>query len=320
MVRKVTRRKLFSFLGLGALAVVGGCAYSVARPVAALATPSSSPGPVTVQLGRRIRIHMFQTGWVAVKEEHKAFSGPASLRIPAILASQSWTEWLPVTAFVIEHPEGLFVVDTGETARMLDHGYAACDPGTGMFYRRNLQFSLSEKDELGPQMRRGGLHPDRVVNVIMTHLHSDHMGGMRHFPGAEFLVSEAASRGHPGALMCRIPASINLRSVALDQGQSGAFPASSLVTADGAITIVPTPGHARGHQSVIVQEDGASVCLVGDAAFTLDQIETGEIGGIVDNVADTRASATLLKRQYDNFNTVMLPTHDPDNASRLKTL
>lgn len=320
MGSNVTRRGALSFAGLGALAVVGGCAYSIARPVAALATPSSSPGPVTGQLGRRLRIHMFQTGWVAVKEEHKAFSGPASLRIPAILASQSWTEWLPVTAFVIEHPEGLFVVDTGETARMLDPSYAACDPGTGMFYRRNLQFSLGEEDELGPQMRRAGLDPDRVVNVIMTHLHSDHMGGMRHFPGAEFLVSEAASGGHTGALMCRIPASLNLRSVVLDQGQSGAFPASSLVTADGAITIVPTPGHARGHQSVIVQEDGVSVCLVGDAAFTLDQIETGGIGGIVDNVADTRASAALLKRQYDNFNTVMLPSHDPDNSSRLMTL
>ncbi|MEL7012574.1 MAG: N-acyl homoserine lactonase family protein [Pseudomonadota bacterium] len=314
------RRRLLSFAGLGALAVVGGCAYSVARPVGDLATPSPSPGPVTGQLGRQIRIHMFQTGWVAVKEEHKAFSGPSSLRIPAILASQSWTEWLPVTAFVIEHPEGLFVVDTGETARMLDPSYAACDPGTGMFYRRNLQFSLGEEDELGPQMRRAGLDPDRVVNVIMTHLHSDHMGGMRHFPRAEFLVSEAASGGHTGALMCRIPASLNLRSVALDQGQSGAFPASSLVTADGAITIVPTPGHARGHQSVIVQEDGVSVCLVGDAAFTLDQIETGEIGGIVDNVADTRASAAVLKRQYEDFDTVMLPTHDPENESRLRAI
>ncbi|MEL6324100.1 MAG: MBL fold metallo-hydrolase [Pseudomonadota bacterium] len=227
---------------------------------------------------------------------------------------------MPITAFVIEHPEGLFVVDTGETARILNPEYAACDPGTGIFYRRNLQFSLGPDDELGPQMRRAGLDPDRVVNVIMTHLHSDHMGGMRHFPRAEFLVSEAASGGHTGALMCRIPSSLNLRSVALSQGQSGAFPASSLVTADGAITIVPTPGHARGHQSVIVQEDGVSVCMVGDAAFTLGQIETGEIGGIVDNVPDTRASASLLKRQHQAFNTVMLPTHDPDNASRLRAL
>ena len=203
---------------------------------------------------------------------------------------------------------------------MLDPDYAACDPGTGLFYRRNLQFSLGSEDELGPQMRRAGLDPDRVVTVIMTHLHSDHMGGMRSFPGAEFLVSELASGGHTGALMCRIPTSLNLRSVVFDQRQSGAFPASSLVTADGAITLVPTPGHARGHQSVIVQDDGVSVCLVGDAAFTLGQIETGEIGGIVDNVSDTRTSAAFLKRQYEDFSTVMLPTHDPDNASRLQAI
>ena len=320
MVRKMTRRRFLSFAGLGALAAVGGCAYSVVRPVAALPTPAPSPGPVTGQVGRRVRIHMFQTGWVAVKEEHKAFSGPSSLRIPAILASQSWTEWLPVTAFVIEHPEGLFVVDTGETAQMMDPEYASCDYGTGMFYRRNLQFSLGPEDELGPQMRRAGLDPDRVAKVIMTHLHSDHMGGMRHFHRAEFLVSEAASGGHTGALMCRIPSSLTLRPVVPAQAQTGAFAASSSVTADGAITIVPTPGHARGHQSVLVQDGGTSICLVGDAAFSLQQIETGEIGGIVDNVSDTRASALLLKGQYEDFDTVMLPTHDPDNASRLSAL
>jgi len=203
---------------------------------------------------------------------------------------------------------------------MLDPDCAACDPGTGIFYRRILQFSLGPEDELGPQMRRAGLDPDRVVNVIMTHLHSDHMGALRHFPRAEFLMSEAASGGHTGALMFRIPSSLNLRSVALNQGQSGAFPASSLVTADGAITIVPTPGNAHGHQSVIVQEDGVSVCLVGDPAFTLDPIETGETGGMVDIVSDMRASATLLKRQYEDFNTVMLPTHDPENEERLRAI
>lgn len=263
---------------------------------------------------------MFQTGWVAVKQEHRSFSGPSALRFPAIMSSRSWTEWMPVTAFVIEHLEGLIVVDTGETARILEPDYTACDAGTAMFYRRNLQFALSEADELGPQMRRKGLDPNRVSKVIMTHLHSDHMGGMRHFPRAEFLVSQRASTGHTGALMCRIPKGLNIRAVAMEDAQTGVFPQSADVTTDGAIRIVPTPGHADGHQSVLIADEGKSVCVVGDAAFSLRQIIDEEIGGIVANVPDTRRSAKLLKQQNEVFRTVMLPTHDAENSARLSAL
>lgn len=320
MTRSMSRRRVLSTLRIGAVVALGGCANATTPPVAALNGAPPSPGPVTAQIGQRIRLHMFQTGWVAVKQEHKAFSGPTALRFPAIMASQSWTEWLPITAFAIEHPEGLVVVDTGETAGMLEPDYAACDPGTGLFYRRNLRFSLGPDDELGPQMRRAGLDPDRVSKVIMTHLHSDHMGGMRHFPRAEYLVSEAALSGHTGALMCRIPSELHIRSVSMARDQAGAFAMSASITSDGAIVIVPTPGHAKGHQSVLLQDGGNSVCLVGDAAFTLRQILTGETGGIVDSVPDTRASAQTLKRQHEGFGTVMLPTHDPENTARLSAL
>ena len=191
MTGALSRRRVFSFLGIGAIAGVGGCAHAVAAVSADLVATTPSPGPVTVRVGQRLRLHMFQTGWVAVKEEHKAFAGPAALRFPAIMASRSWTDWLPVTAFVIEHPDGLFVVDTGETADIMHPDYAACDPATGMFYRRNLRFSLGAQDELGPQMQRAGLDPDRVEKVIMTHLHSDHMGG--HAPLSACIVLGAGS-------------------------------------------------------------------------------------------------------------------------------
>ncbi|MEM6891914.1 MAG: hypothetical protein AAF636_27935 [Pseudomonadota bacterium] len=130
------------------------------RPVQALATAPASPPPVSVQVSSRIRLHMIQTGWVAVKEEYRAYNGAVRLRIPVIMASQNWTEWMPITAFVIEHPDGVFVVDTGETANIADPDYAACDAVTGMFYGRNLQFSLTAKEEIGAQMRQLGLAPE----------------------------------------------------------------------------------------------------------------------------------------------------------------
>ncbi|MEM9605228.1 MAG: N-acyl homoserine lactonase family protein [Pseudomonadota bacterium] len=320
MTKPLSRRRVLTLSTLGVAATLGGCASTAPLADDAGAGAVASPGPVSVRIGRRLRLHMFQTGWVAVKEPHRAYAGPSSLRFPRIFLSRTWTEWLPVTAFVIEHPQGLFVVDTGETARILDPDYAACDAMTGLIYRRNLRFALSGEDEIGPQMRRAGLSPGNVDTVVMTHLHSDHMGGMRHFPQATFLVGEAAIGGHNGALMCRIPASATLQPVKHTDNAIGAFRRSHAVTQDGAITVVPTPGHANGHQSVLLQDDGVNVCLVGDAAFTLDQILTGETAGIVESVPDTEASAATLKTQFEDFNTVMLPTHDPDNAARLRSL
>lgn len=314
----VSRRKFLSYGALGAgVAALGGCTYLMTRPVQALGPAPVSPAPVSVQVSSRIRLHMIQTGWVAVKREHRAFSGPSGLRLPAIMASRRWTEWMPVTAYVIEHPEGLIVVDTGETAKIADPDYTACDSVTGMFYGRNLQFNLSAEEEIGPQLVGLGLPPERVEKVAMTHLHSDHMGGMSAFDNAQFFVSDAARGGHAGALMCRLPTAITFAPVIYGERTLGVFSNTMPITEDGSISLIPTPGHANGHQSVLIEDEGKSICLVGDAAFTLEQIQTGEIGGIVESHSQAVRSAQLLKEQYDAFGTIMLPTHDPNNAERM---
>jgi hypothetical protein len=59
---------------------------------------------------------------------------------------------------------------------------------------------------------------------------------------------------------------------------------------------------------------------VGDAAFSLQQIISGRIGGVVESVSDAKTSAQALKYQHREYNTIMLPTHDPQNAARLASL
>jgi glyoxylase-like metal-dependent hydrolase (beta-lactamase superfamily II) len=120
--------------------------------------------------------------------------------------------------------------------------------------------------------------------------------------------------------MCRIPPSVNLQTARYTDRTSGVFSQSSALTKDGSISIVPTPGHSNGHQSVMIEDEGKSVCIVGDAAFTLNQVIAGEIGGIVENYSAAVQSSVLLKTQVEQFGTVLLPTHDPDNAERMINL
>ncbi|MEO0362418.1 MAG: N-acyl homoserine lactonase family protein, partial [Pseudomonadota bacterium] len=284
---------------------------------ASVAPPPPTPAPRTVKLTAETTLHAIQTGWVAVKSDHRAFRGPAFLRLPAILASDEWTEWLPIAAFVVEHRDEVIVVDAGETARMADPAYAACDEQTGWFYRRNLRFAVKEAEEIGPQMRALGLPPKRARTVVMTHLHSDHMGGMGWFPEAEFLISARDFGGHKGALPCREPKGIRRTPVAYDGPSLDAFEASRPVTADGVVAIVPTPGHTPGHQSVVISGESRRWILAGDAAFSTEQAEREIVAGIVEDHGAARRTLKTLKRQLAAGETAFLASHDPEAIAAL---
>jgi hypothetical protein len=70
-----------------------------------------------------MRIHALQTGTVAVKSRQPRGVGSGWMRLARTFVDKQWTEPLPVLAWLIEHPDGLIVVDTGETARTAEPGY-----------------------------------------------------------------------------------------------------------------------------------------------------------------------------------------------------
>jgi hypothetical protein len=68
----------------------------------------------------QMKIHAIETGKVAVHERQREGSGPGPLRLVNTLLDRRRTDRLPIYSWVIEHPEGLIVVDTGETARVAE--------------------------------------------------------------------------------------------------------------------------------------------------------------------------------------------------------
>jgi glyoxylase-like metal-dependent hydrolase (beta-lactamase superfamily II) len=102
-----------------------------------------------------------------------------------ILLDRTWTEWLPIYAWAIETNEGVIVVDTGETTGTSQRGYF---PHWHPYFGLAVQFNVSPEKEVGPQLVEIGIHPQDVRKVILTHLHTDHAGGLHHFPKSEILV------------------------------------------------------------------------------------------------------------------------------------
>lgn len=267
-----------------------------------------------------MRIHVIQTGNVAIKkvqQKGKETGNP----VLNMLLDPNWTEPLPIYAFVIEHPEGLIVVDTGETARTSQPGYF---PWWHPYYRFGVKEWVQPEEEIGPQMRAMGFDPDEVRWVLLTHLHTDHAGGLAHFPKAEHLVSRreyetakgaiGVARGYPSN---NWPEWFSPKLVEVGPEPIGPFLGSYPVTRAGDVSLIPTPGHTAGHLSVVVRTPEITYFLAGDTSYTQALMLAGQIDGVS---MDRQIARRTLERIQDfcrSTPTVYLPSHDPDTPDRL---
>lgn len=268
-----------------------------------------------------MKVHAVSTGTVAVHERQREGSGPGPLRPVNTLLDRRWTDPLPIYVWVIEHPEGLIVVDTGETARVAEPGYL---PRWHPYFRLGVREWVEEGEEAGPALRRLGLDPADVRWVVMTHLHTDHAGGLAHFPESEILVSSDELKAASGAmgklrgfLPHRWPEWFRPRQVDFPDRAFGPFPRSVSLTEAGDVHLVPTPGHTPGHLSVVLEEDEVAIFFAGDASYTEELMLRGAVDGVA---PDASAAALSLERVRDLARTrptVYLPTHDPASGERL---
>ena len=152
-------------------------------------------------------------------------------------------EW-PVHGFVVIHPGGAALVDTGVGG-----------PDDLLSDWRVVNRSVADA------LAGLGMSPADIGLVINTHLHFDHCGQNAVFPHAAVYVQRAelarAQREEPE--LCDWLGIMNASFELLD-GDAEILPGVSVIT---------TPGHTAGHQSVVVRTgDGSADLLTGDAAYT----------------------------------------------------
>ncbi len=216
--------------------------------------PSYQNVTTTVKLkGKEVKVHALCTGTVAVKRNFRTKNGVGPLAKLNILFDKQYTEYLPIWVWVIEHPEGIVVIDTGEISEInnLDK-YLSKESGFMRFqFKHAAKFGIEEKDELNFQFEKINLNLDDVKLVALTHLHLDHTDGLRFFPKQEIIVGNHEFN-HPNSNMpTTYPTWFKPNKVDYIQNRIDVFNRAYPITATEDLLYIPTPGHTQGHSSII---------------------------------------------------------------------
>jgi len=171
--------------------------------------------------------------------------------------------------FVVTHPQGLVLVDTG-----LVEGRPEMD----------AKFQVDRRDLLD-YLRERALDRGAVVAIVNSHLHSDHCGQNRKFPGVPIFTQRAEHE------LAQQPGYTSRECVEFEGAEYRLLEGDAEILPG--VHVLATPGHTPGHQAVSVETADGLVILaghaIGSAAEYADEVEPDERGTVA------QASAQMLR-------------------------
>jgi glyoxylase-like metal-dependent hydrolase (beta-lactamase superfamily II) len=195
-----------------------------------------------------------------------------------------WAAMLfPALCGLLRHPQrGWVLFDTGYS----QHFTEATAPFPERLYRWATPFSLPPAEMLCAQLQRLGIVPADIGHVIISHLHGDHIAGLRDFPAAELITmrgevdamrqrSRFGNLRH-GTLPALLPADFARRVRYADDAALVALPAGLApfdyagdLFGDGSVLAVHLPGHSRGQLGIVFrQENDRLTFMSADACWS----------------------------------------------------
>ena len=214
---------------------------------------------------------------------------------------------VPVTSWLIRHPDGLVVFDAGMPFDLAEPSEFA--DLVGLFFG----VDLDRERLVGHRLESLDVDPADVDVLVLSHLHFDHAGGVRDVPNARLIVQfdEWAAGTDP-----ELAALHAMRADDYDLGHDRITPNGEHdIFGDGRIVCIPTPGHTPGHQSLRVRLADQEVVLCGDCAYFERTLDGGALPGLGDHARQRESLDRLLDLRRNGAR--LIPGHDADLMASL---
>ena len=173
-----------------------------------------------------------------------------------------------VPTFLIEHPKGLVLFDTGCNLKVAQDFVEYLGPlGKVMDIKYSRDLVVDE------QLKQHGYQPSQVNHVVLSHGHFDHAGGLAMFPDAQCYAMKGELRyalwPEPGSL------GFIFDDIAPARNFKWTEPDADLdLFGDGSVLMMKTPGHTPGECSLMVRLKNETILLTGDTLHIRAQLKT----------------------------------------------
>ncbi|MEO8711064.1 MAG: N-acyl homoserine lactonase family protein [Parafilimonas sp.] len=267
-----------------------------------------------------VKIHLVSTGAVKVKTKFRQNKHSGFPALLSFLFDKKFTEWLPIYVMIIEHPEGIFLIDAGEIAEVNTKDYfKSSGIIANWFDRSQFRFAVYRKDEINNQLQKLNLSAEKIKAIVVTHLHFDHTDGIKYFPNTKIIANKAEWEKPFGDLPKLYPSWFKPELIELNEGYD-VFDKAKYLTNSKDIILIETPGHTYHHCSVLIKADECTIFFAADICYTQQQLLENKFPG--NNASNTLAEETYntVKLFAKNHSVVFIPSHDIEAVRRLKDI
>jgi N-acyl homoserine lactone hydrolase len=177
---------------------------------------------------------------------------------------------------------------------------------------------------LTDQLAEIGLKPRDIARVAISHTHGDHIGNVGLFPDSTILMQRAeyswinspnGPNDNVNQLMALARELLGTpKNLQLVDGDFDVFD-------DGSVTLVSTPGHTPGHQSLLVHlKNSGFIILSGDVVHSEENFEKNIVPSLNTNEAESKASMEKIRQMIAMYKAMLFINHDKKQTDTLKLL
>ena len=228
---------------------------------------------------------------------------------------------VPVGFFVVVHPKGNFLFDTGNNDKIIT------DPSYWGPFIKDLTPERGPDVAIDTQLKKIGLTPDDIKYVAVGHMHLDHGGNVCKFPKAIFLVQKDEMKNaawpEPGTAGPYIPGDVACLRNDLGAALPNKFKMEQLtgdldVFGDGSVILKSWPGHTPGSQMAILRlPKTGTVILTSDNVYFSENVTKNLLPDVslAYNPTGILNAYEYIRMLQGRENASFMTAHDPDGPA-----